>query len=351
MASLLPIWDGNVLVDGSYIHATQNCLSKSKCDKCKEHYDMLKNQQTGFYMCPYGMSSYVYQTGTITKIYTGLRVRGYYKKKNDGKNNSIIYNPIIDPDNIVSLIQSIAIKDAKIEMVDELLHETRKLNGQIKNLCDLVFENSTDDENFNPIDMNITIKNIHVCSYMIYNRFSYFDTVVNPKLYMGEPFESTVFKKFDKMRKLMRDYLKKGVRISLQPNCYFQYRIYPSFETLLFILFENAIKYSPANEMINVFFNEKDEDCLNVRIESIGPYADENELLHLTDKGYRGENAKLIDKSGQGFGLSFAKVLCDIHRINIHFDCEYLKKDHGIKYGKFMILLDFNKKKCDYQTK
>lgn len=58
---------------------------------------------------------------------------------------------------------------------------------------------------------------------------------------------------------------------------------------------------------LNGQIRDEDNNVLDVTISSIGPYCDDNEILHLCDKGFRGENAKGVDNTGQGFGLNFAK--------------------------------------------
>ena len=181
---------------------------------------------------------------------------------------------------------------------------------------------------------------------MISNRFSYFDSVINPSLSVGSPYPAVVFKKFDKMRKLLKNYQRKNVKIFINSPSQsdYKYNIYSTFETLLFILLENAIKYSPDNKNVNVFFYEKGS-LLDVRIESIGPYCNENEILHLCDKGFRGENAKIAQNKGEGFGLNFAKRICESHEIDIAFESVYSYKDHGVRYGFFTVKLHFNNDK------
>lgn len=80
----------------------------------------------------------------------------------------------------------------------------------------------------------------------------------------------------------------------------------------------------------------------HVTIKSIGPYCDENEILHLCDKGFCSENAKIAQSIGQGFGLNFAQKICLAHNIGISFDSAYMNKDHGVKYGTFRVHLHFD---------
>ena len=125
----------------------------------------------------------------------------------------------------------------------------------------------------------------------------------------------------------------------------YNYHIFQSFETLLSIILENAIKYSPDNKPIAVNFEEPNKDCLIVTVESTGPYCRSDELGRLGTKGFRGENAKQLDSTGQGIGLNFAKSICKQHNITIEFSSRYLYKDHGVTYGMLTVKLLFDRAK------
>lgn len=338
---------GNI-VDGAYIRLLPFCIKKCSSDKCKKYYERLKEAGIGGYCCPYGLASYVYISPIGKVILTGLRIRGIYDKKQSKivASQEHVYNPVIDVEvcNLVAqqIVESMCEKNT-IEAIEDLLHETRSLNGQIKNAIDFLWETDTNEDNIDCEALIETLKNVHVSSYMISNRFSYFDSVLNPALSIGSPYSAVIFKKFDKMRKLLKGYQRKNVWIVLKsPNqSNYRYNIYPTFETLLFIIMENAIKYSPNNNPVDVIFSE-DEYVLDVVIQSIGPYCDENEILHLCDKGFRSENAQIIENRGQGFGLNFAKKICDEHNIDLEFQSKYSYKDHGVKYGNFTVTLHFD---------
>ena len=349
--SLLPQYKDGFSEDGKYIHALPFCKRNCASEKCSKYYYQLAEIEAGTYCCPYGLSTIVHTAGTSRYYFTGLRIRGVYDKKKSKVVNAseYIFNPVIDEDACIAIAQDTVLTlvekkelQAKLEAINDLLHETRTLNGQTKNAIDQLWDAYPNEEEIDYESLLTVLKNAHVTSYMIYNRFSYFDSVLNPSLSLGTPFSAIVFKKFDKMRKLLKGYMRKNVWISLlsQNQCDYRYSILPTFEILLFILFENAIKYSPQNKPVNVFFEQKGNN-LDVTIESVGPYCDENELLHLCEKGFRGENAKALQQSGQGFGLSFAQKICYQHRIPLSFDSQYSHKDHGIKYGFFKAHMHF----------
>lgn len=353
--ALLPILDNNVLKDGSYIHLLPFCKKHCTQEKCARYYQYLKNAPTGAYCCPFGLSSFVYATQSTKIIFSGLRIRGNYDKKKSKVTTTeeLIFNPVMSEENCFSIAKEVSESideknkyEQKLEAIRDLLHETRSLNTQVKNTIDQLWEAVPNEEDIEYDALLNALKNAHICSYMISNRFSYFDSVLNPSLSVGTPYQHVIFKKFDKMRKLLKGYMRKNVWISVnaQEQSDYRYRIYPTFEILLFILLENAIKYSPANLPVNVNFVEVGS-VLDVTIASTGPYCDENELTHLCQKGYRGENAKAYSKTGQGFGLNFAKKICNMHDIGISFSSIYSHKDHGIKYGTFSVHLHFDNSK------
>ena len=328
--TLLPYIDStNEIKDGSYFHLLPFCKKRCTSKKCQEYYKNLREKGMGAYCCPYGLSSYVYISSKGKLIFTGLRIKGVFDKKKAkmAETQEYVYNPTIDESMCFSIVQEIADAifekselESKFEAIRDLLHEARSLNGQIKNSIDLLWETNGAEEDIDYDTMIQTLKNVHVSSFMIANRFSYFDSVLNPSLSTGDPYSAVVFRKFDKMRKLLKGYQRKNVWISIESAVQsdYKYNIYPTFETLLFILLENAIKYSPDGKSVDVFFKENDH-LLDVTIQSTGPYCDENEILRLCDKGFRSENAKKAQKKGEGFGLNFAQKICDIHKIKLSF--------------------------------
>lgn len=348
--ALLPRLDNDKLIDGTYLHAMPYCLRQCKNKECMDFYKRMLDSSTGFYQCPHGMSTYVNEEGKAKYIFSGLRVHGTYNKRLAKVTQAAtnIYNPVLSTKEIEALVSAeISLEKEKSDLshttteINDLLHETRKLNGQIKNLCDIFWDTNT-DEQFDADELLSAMRNIHVCSYLVYNRFQHLDSMLNPELSLGDPARVVVFKKFDKMRKLLKGFLRKNVWISLDSPSTFYYNVYPTFETLLFILFENGIKYSPEGKPISVNFQEKGENQLDVTISSTGPHCSNEELQNLGFKGFRGENAKLLDSTGQGIGLNFAKKICAMHNIDISFSSRYSHKSRGVKYGIFTVTLHFD---------
>ncbi len=352
--SVFPLfnYESMQLVDGTCFQLTHICKNKCTSQKCKSYYESLEAKPSGSYCCPHGLASFVYNTQNHRIVFTGIRIKGIYNKQKtkDAFLHDYCFSPVIEESICAAVANEMAASlnrnselESKFEPINDLLHETRSINAQIRASTDAVFEEATDDNEMDSEALLDVIKNVQVCSYMISNRFLYFDSVLNPSLSQGNSFPAVIFKKFDKMRKTLKGYMRKNVWISIisPEQSKYRYMVYPSFETLLFIVLENAIKYSPNNMPVNVRFNEKGH-ILDVEIDSVGPYCEQNEIARLCDKGFRGENAKLTQKQGQGFGLSLAKEICRMHNIQISFSSVYTYKDHGIKYGNFYIKMHFD---------
>lgn len=350
--SFLPFINNKLMIeDGTCYHVLPFCKKNCGKEKCQKHYNDLLAKESGSYCCPYGLSSYVYAANDKKYIFTGLKIRGVYVKEKAKQTaaEETIYNPIIDESVCASIAKEIVVSfdekhelEIKLDAIRDLLHETRSLNGQVKDSIDLLWS-EYDEESIPYNSLLMTIKKAHVSSYMIANRFSYFDSVLNPSISIGSPYYGVVFKRFDKMRKLLKDYMRKNVWISISSDkqCDYRFNLYPTFDTLLFILLENAIKYSPNNNPVDIILKEYGSK-LDVTISSIGPYCDENELLMLCKKGFRGQNATAVQPKGQGFGLNFAKKICEQHNIGVSFNSIYSHKDHSVKYGTFVVTLEFD---------
>jgi heat shock protein HtpX len=88
---------------------------------------------------------------------------------------------------------------------------------------------------------------------MISNRFSYSDSVLNPTLSAGSFYPAVIFKKFDKMRKLLKGYLRKNVWITIfGASGYIVKVVILYFVTV-------AISMSPLGEYLTALFTDAKE--------------------------------------------------------------------------------------------
>lgn len=91
-----------------------------------------------------------------------------------------------------------------------------------------------------------------------------------------------------------------------------------SISQLISILLDNAIKYSPEYETINVYLNKKNKNislCIsNKTLEKI----EQKQLNLLFDRFYRTDLSRNSNTGGYGIGLSIAQVIVNAHKGKIY---------------------------------
>lgn len=89
-----------------------------------------------------------------------------------------------------------------------------------------------------------------------------------------------------------------------------------AFKSVLINLYENALKYSPANTMVKISLSKKDNNaCLSVEDQGFG-ISMENRS-NIFKKFYRIENEDTRSVKGTGLGLYIVKSLVDLHNAKI----------------------------------
>ena len=354
---LLPYLDSQLLFnDGYYVQALNFCLKKFDSEKCSSYYKFLKaNNKKGFFTCPYGMSTYIDDDGNI---FSGFRERTTYdkiKSKNLCSDKERKYNPILDSDEILRLAHaSLVIEGASNSLlekkmeVESLSHEVKSLNSRIKEHCELILQTYHLDDDVTEISgsdligLSEEIQTIFLSSSMISSRYLLMDYEKNPEaIVQGSDFDCNVYKKFDKIRRIYRNYLKKNVPIVIDGKTYKHIKAYPSFEMIPLLLIDNAVKYTYSKNNVNINFIVK--DYMVIEICSYSPYCSKEECEHIFEKGFRGKNAIRVSK-GSGIGLYFVKLLCDLHNIKIAVfsDSSKVVNINGVAYAPFKITLKFS---------
>lgn len=360
---LLPMWDkATGIIDGTFIEQLDFCAQNSLCGKCLNHYTQMQNAKSGFYVCPYGLSTLVYEQNGLKVIFTGFRERETYRKKGiQSKNDQtgkIHYNPILPAEQILHLAQASVQNELNqkaiteiVDFSDDTMHEIRALNSTVKSKCDIIWTILPQNENElaqNELLEGVVkyIRNIHSSAYMIQSRFMLYDYFRNPDgQSFGDTFTGGVYKKFDKIRMILSGHSKKQVKFHFVGSSKLCYPLHSSFEILVFSLMENAIKYSPDNREIRVVFREvinAHSNKLSVIIESTGPYCTPEELSNIFLRGVRGKYAQRSTAAGTGIGLFLSKTLSDLHKISLEADSSSTEKINGIPYGIFSVKMLFD---------
>jgi signal transduction histidine kinase len=89
-----------------------------------------------------------------------------------------------------------------------------------------------------------------------------------------------------------------------------------STRRLLFILLDNAVKYSPSGGSVSIGTHHGEEGAfLQVRDSGSGIAAED--LPNIFDRFYRADKGRSRGEAGVGLGLSLAKAIADAHHAEI----------------------------------
>jgi len=222
-------------------------------------------------------------------------------------------------------------------ILDSTLHEVRRFSAQLTKFAERL---SRDTEG--QAHLNQTALSIFYTAGMISSRLAYTDIELNPRALESQTvIRSGIYKKFDKAKRILAEEARdRSVTIQLNGESRVEIDALPVFELLPFVLLENAVKYSPRDQSVNVVF-ESIGGRQFVNITSVGPAVADVELPHLFEKGYRG--AQAADMPGEGLGLFLAKQVCRYHDVQIRAEIgsRNLYQMGGIWYSEFRIVLQF----------
>lgn len=223
------------------------------------------------------------------------------------------------------------------ETLNSTLHEVRRFSAQISSFTSILSQKTEGD----PV-LNGTAQSAFLAAGMISSRLAYTDIQLNPRaLEHQTPVRAGIYKKFDKTRKLLTEEARrKRVRVEFTGESRNEIEALPVFELLPFVLLDNAIKYSPNDQIVTVNFEQTDRKD-HVTVKSTGPWASKEELARLFEKGFRGQQVKNLP--GQGLGLFLAKEVCALHSVRIRAECSSISsyQINGINYAEFKIDLQF----------
>lgn len=356
--NLIPKLDADgIIEDGEYIKCISFCRRHCTLKECRDFYSATHKQMT-FITCPHGLSVYIGSDGVT---YTCMRERSSYRKekaKSIANKDEKVYNPVLDSKQLLTLINC-SIENSEEEKallekraaIDSITHEVKQLNAQTKDRCDVILQAyrlNDDNVTLNQEDISEikeVIRSIFVSSSMITSRFSLYDYEKNPDvLLQGSQFNCNVYKKFDKIRKVFKNYLRRNIRIELIGSSYSEIMAYPSFELIPLLIIENAVKYTYSSSFsVEIRFEDPNDQTMKVFVNSYSPYCSKEDEAHIFEKGYRGKHAKRVSE-GSGIGLYFVKTLCDLHGITIkaYSEKERVTDISGVAYAPFTIELSFH---------
>lgn len=323
----------------------KNCSNNTKCMK---YYRDLEIANEGVHQCPYGFASFVFEIDEDKFIFSCLRIEKYYDRQKllpKIKNEPKEYREL----SLVSVIKyaeaykEFFLNQNKYEeyktFVDDIFHDVRKFNQQIKIKNDRIYKKAQQHTRFGDI-LQVT-KSIQQLAWFLTLRLNNHDFIYNEELLRADVKSSyNIYRIIDKVKKCIKERAdEKNIRIDM--NSRFECKdmqAYDCIELLPYIFLDNAIKYSVNGETIYIEIDE-DIEYQHVKIKSLGPMAYEHEIPKLSDQGYRGKNATSITKDGMGIGLYTAKRICILNdiKLDISSSNDVQKKVNGIDYSFFSV--------------
>jgi light-regulated signal transduction histidine kinase (bacteriophytochrome) len=227
------------------------------------------------------------------------------------------------------------------ELLEYFIHEATQLNANIKSHSELLSKGINDKTGI-----------IHH-STVINESSSVMSVLIEIVTYRLNPnyFKSTdkdfrnIHGKFHKsFLSFKRRMKEKSLNYTLKCDVKCLVNLYPIFDTLPYLLIDNAIKYSHKDGDISTDIDDLGHNIL-ITVENYGPEVYEDELDLLFNKDYRGRNAIEVNPIGNGLGLDIVKNICDLHNGTIKIvigDDSYML--NGINYKLFRVEITLPKK-------
>lgn len=348
-------------INGVYEKIFDFC-DKNHNAKCVAHYSKISSQK-GYHICPYGFTSHVTNVNGRDVIYSSLEVEGFSNRKLVKRNTSrkdekrkftkvdvetiLNWESNIDANfnaknNILrNYDQNVKVVSQKKEVLDDTLHELRKLNNILKKQAFLL-KSELDNLTYKHIDILIRSKNIHSTTQLVSARLNAYDFTLNPEIVeTNPPARLSLYRKFEKARHCLEVITEElGIKINFKGESRAMSEYYEIIEILPFILFENSIKFSYKKNPIECEFIESNGVLNEIIIKNKTQLPQEVDLDQLKKKHIRSQNIE--DIAGSGKGLYIASLICDYHNIDLQIETEYETRIDNKEIGNFIIKLNLS---------
>lgn len=232
------------------------------------------------------------------------------------------------------------------QVLEGTLHEVRRFNSEISGYSEKLYR-SLSEGNSNGVNLTEAANTIFYTSGMLSARLAFADLELNPAGVANQALLSSgIYKKFEKSKHILTSKARaKHIQFQFNGASFYTQDLMQAFELVPFVIFENAIKYSPNNEGVSVDFDESIAGTLLVKVASIGPTVDSSEISKLTIRGARGANAVKSGVAGDGLGLFLVNFLCTLNNVELRLHSEQSVKYSvaNIPYSKFTVTLLFRR--------
>jgi K+-sensing histidine kinase KdpD len=320
-------------------------------EKCKQHYSDCKNE-SGPKKCPYGFATMIegkeYQNKTF---FTSLNIEKVSdKKKLKKKIKSHEFSFAISLKKIWEIIEAnkrwiaqqaysnnrvkaINTKEKTVsdkkEILDDTLHELRRINKQLKKQA-FFLDKELEAERVDINSIRNKSRNILSSAQLTSVRLNAYDFTLNPDLVeTGIKTKVNLYKKFEKARYCLSfNSEEKSQKIIFNGTSHLEIETYEIIDILPYILFENAIKYSPPSSIVSCDFIVQNHELISISVTNKGPLLSKEECEKVLTKGYRGILVRDTVK-GTGKGLAIANMICDFNNLELNIECQRINDEIG----------------------
>lgn len=287
------------------------------CRKVDYFENITKSTPSGWSLCPNGYAIFRYKLPVLQSydiIIFGLKIYGISTAQGKSESLSIKLNKEDVEKYLYKSIEQILQVDGHVKsFLVSSLHEIRSLNS---NMYNTVYGLRADIESRGfSLEQDLpVIKNIESLAEIQKVRSDYMDVVSGQDQKDYDFTKIPVYKKFDRLCKSLIPVAKqKNIKIYIEGTSHSYIEGIRFFDVIPYLLLHNAIKYSPANQRIDVSI-EEDNHQIIVLLHSLGPKIDKEEKELIFQKGFRGKYARAISAEGNGIGLYFLKKLVKSHK-------------------------------------
>jgi signal transduction histidine kinase len=354
--------DANCKPKSGFIFPVPSFCNKNHNSKCIQHYKAI-NGKEGLHKCPFGFVTNIRTINSRLETITCLNIKGVSERSEIRKNTkedelltrltAPQYEEVMRSFSQVSGLINFAqnaqkeyesnkrsIRSAK-SVIDDTLHELRKLNNQLKKQAFLL-NKEVEKGKYDFEKITNYSKNVLATSQLVSVRLNAYDFTLNPEIIDSQTKTPTViYKKFEKAKHCLSLFAnEKNIIIVFKGNSKSLDAVFEIFELLPFILLENAIKYSLAGSEIICSFYDDGSRLKGISIQNIGPKPTAKEIEFLTEKGVRSEN--VVGKiDGTGIGLYIVKLICDFHEYSLKIETKGPSKiSNNIEYASFNVIIE-----------
>ncbi len=340
------------ITNGTMINCHSYCqnLNSQQRNKCSMYYEKIMNIP-GKHTCPYGFNSYVLKEKESHEIFTSLKIKDSYDRKKvklkiskDDKSLEISDEQLFEMIGLYQYIEKLELEhDEANKFVKDVMHEIRNFNSKVITKSEQIRMkiNKKGKKIISKLsDEIVLVENIFALSSLVEARFLAFDCTINPSsLTFGGRREVELHKKFYKAKTCCLDDANNRKLNIKMSECGCRVSLYDSFDLVPFLLLDNAIKYSPKEEDIEINFIES-YNQVKVIVKSVGPYISNEEIGNIFDKGFRANS--VMNLKGSGIGLFLVSEICKIHDIELKIDFNRLTELKN-NYGVFKVEMKINK--------